>query len=220
MKIIEHVYQVGGSGISAPGDAAIYLITSGDIAALIDAGTGEGHENVVKAIDACRAPGTPVSFLFLTHCHYDHCGGAARLKKHYECDIIAHEMDARFLETGDGRVTAALWYNADLPPLTVDYKISTPQEYFLIGNLELQAIHCPGHSPGSLVYLLETPGHRVLFGQDIHGPLHPDLLSNRDDYIVSLSMLLKLNADILCEGHFGIIRGKDEVHKFIQSYIP
>ena len=69
------------------------------------------------------------------------------------------------------------------------------------------------------MYVLETEGRRVLFGQDIHGPLHPQLLSNRYDYIASLTMLLRLEADILCEGHYGVIRDKKEVRKFIQSFM-
>jgi glyoxylase-like metal-dependent hydrolase (beta-lactamase superfamily II) len=60
---------------------------------------------------------------------------------------------------------------------------------------------------------------RVLFGQDVHGPLDPSFLSNRDDYIRSLNFMLDLNADILCEGHYGIYRGKDRIEKFIRSYL-
>jgi hypothetical protein len=31
--------------------------------------------------------------------------------------------------------------------------------------------------------------------------------------------MLDLDADILCEGHFGIYRGKNEVRKFIGSFL-
>jgi len=60
---------------------------------------------------------------------------------------------------------------------------------------------------------------RILFGQDIHGPLHPDLLSNRSDYLSSLKNSIDLDADILCEGHFGIFRGREEIRRFIESYV-
>lgn len=79
--------------------------------------------------------------------------------------------------------------------------------------------HCPGHSPGSVVYLVELEKKRVLFGQDIHGPLYPSLLSDHEDYIRSLKFPLDLNADILCEGHFGVFKGKKKVEKFIKSYM-
>ena len=67
--------------------------------------------------------------------------------------------------------------------------------------------------------MMESEGLKVLFGQDVHGPLHPSLLSNREDYRRSLQLLLELEADILCEGHFGVYRGKKEVAAFIQKYL-
>jgi glyoxylase-like metal-dependent hydrolase (beta-lactamase superfamily II) len=93
------------------------------------------------------------------------------------------------------------------------------RETFSIGNGSITALHAPGHSPGSMVLLTESRGQRVLFGQDVHGPLHPSLLSNHENYIASLTMLLGLEADILCEGHLGIYRGRDTVRRFIQSFI-
>jgi glyoxylase-like metal-dependent hydrolase (beta-lactamase superfamily II) len=59
----------------------------------------------------------------------------------------------------------------------------------------------------------------VLFGQDIHGPLHPDLKSDRKDYIESLAFMASLDADILCEGHYGVITGRNKVREFIESFI-
>jgi len=47
----------------------------------------------------------------------------------------------------------------------------------------------------------ESDGLKVLFSQDIHGPIHPELLSVSEDYLESLQEIRSLNADILCEGH-------------------
>jgi hypothetical protein len=71
-----------------------------------------------------------------------------------------------------------------------------------------------------MVLVTEVTRKKVLFGQDIHGPLHDDLLSNRRDYITSLKFLISLEADILCEGHFGIFQGRKEVQEFIRSFLP
>jgi len=60
---------------------------------------------------------------------------------------------------------------------------------------------------------------KVLFGQDVHGPLHPSLLSDPTAYQTSLKKLLAFDADILCEGHFGVYRGKETVRKFIRSFL-
>jgi hypothetical protein len=40
-----------------------------------------------------------------------------------------------------------------------------------------------------------------------------------DDYKRSLKSMIELNADILCEGHFGIYQGKNEVSQFIRTYL-
>jgi len=160
-----------------------------------------------------------VKQLFLTHCHYDHTGGAAALRQQTGAVIVAHELDAEYLEAGDSRVTAASWYGAWIEPLRVDVKVAGSEQRFTVGKLEVTFRHAPGHSPGSAVLYLESDGKRVLFGQDVHGPLHDELRSVRADYVKSLEFLLSLEADILCEGHFGVVIGKQKVRDFIESYL-
>ncbi|MBU0992289.1 MAG: hypothetical protein KJ737_07320 [Proteobacteria bacterium] len=55
--------------------------------------------------------------------------------------------------------------------------------------------------PGTVLFVAESDGLKVLFSQDIHGPIHPELLSVSEDYLESLQEIRSLNADILCEGH-------------------
>jgi glyoxylase-like metal-dependent hydrolase (beta-lactamase superfamily II) len=219
VKIVEDLWQVGGEGLTAPGDAAVYLVRFGPQAALIDAGCGPGHQRLVENVFACLPPDTAVTHLLLTHCHFDHSGGAAVLREHYGCRIIAHAKDAVFLEAGDNRVTAAAWYGARMRPLTVDHRITASRETIAVGDGMLTAHHCPGHSPGSLVFTTRRHGRTVLFAQDVHGPLHPSLLSDAAQYRDSLRYLLELEADILCEGHFGVHQGRVAVKNFIRRYL-
>jgi hypothetical protein len=53
----------------------------------------------------------------------------------------------------------------------------------------------------------------------VHGPLDQSLLSDREDYVNSLNLLLSMEADVLCEGHYGVFRGKEEVADFIRSFL-
>ena len=106
-----------------------------------------------------------------------------------------------------------------MTPLPIDHKITGKRATFTIGDGVLTALHCPGHSPGSMVLLTELENQKILFGQDIHGPLHSDLLSDRRQYLESLAFIMNLGADILCEGHFGVYRGKSQVKQFIAGYL-
>ena len=219
MEIMGNLWQVGGAEYTSVEDAAIYLIRFGDKAALIDAGCGGAHDSLVENISDILPPDVEIEYLFLTHCHYDHSGGAAAVRDQFGCRIVAHELDASYLEDGDSTVTAANWYGARMEPLKIDIKIKNIEETFKVGAGRIVAHHCPGHSPGSVVYLAELDSNLVLFGQDVHGPLDAAFLSNRDDYKRSLKFLAGLDADILCEGHFGVYQGKNEVNQFIRTYL-
>ena len=219
MKITSEIYQVGGGDLTAPGDAAIYLIHTDGHAALIDAGCGGSEDRLLKNIKACGVEPEAIEYLLITHCHFDHTGGAKSLKKRLGLKIVAHELDARFLEEGDSEVTAASWYGSGMIPFYVDRKLKASKEEITLGNKTIEAVHVPGHSPGSVVYITESDGQSVLFGQDVHGPLHPSLLSNEKDYQNSLNLMLSLEADILCEGHFGVYSGKKAVAEFITSFL-
>jgi glyoxylase-like metal-dependent hydrolase (beta-lactamase superfamily II) len=217
--ITKEIYQIGGSGFTAPEDAAIYLIHMDGRAAIVDAGCGNATGRLLENIRRCNVPDAVIDYLLITHCHFDHTGGAAALKERLNLKVVAHVRDAAFLENGDQEVTAASWYGRVLEPLPVDIKLSMPQETIRLGNREISAIHVPGHSPGSLVYQVVSEGKKVLFAQDVHGPVHPDLLSDPDAYQNSLKKMLALNADILCEGHYGIFNGKAAVREFIGSFM-
>ena len=219
MKITDEIFQVGGGEFTSPEDAAIYLINFGGNAALVDAGCGRSRERLYRNIRACGVNLEAIEYLLITHCHYDHTGGAKDVKKVTGCKAVAHELDAQFLEAGDDRATAATWYGASLEPLPIEKKLSLPREYIQLGDNKIEAIHTPGHSPGSVVYVAESQGFKVLFGQDVHGPLDASFFSNRGDYLESLKLLLAIEADILCEGHYGIYRGRIEVDNFIKSFL-
>lgn len=219
MKITSEIFQIGGSGYTSYNDAAIYLIRFGDHAAIVDAGCG-GHEaQLEENIRSCGTDPEQIEYLLLTHCHFDHTGGAKAIRDRFECEIVCHELDANFLEYGDNVVTAASWYGSRITAFRPDRKLSGSKERIRLGDRSIEAIHIPGHSPGSVAYLTESEGLRVLFGQDVHGPLDASLLSDKADYMQSLERLISLNADILCEGHYGIFRGKDKVERFIRSFL-
>ena len=217
-RIKNNLWQVGGMGLTDPSDAAIYLVRFGDKAALVDAGTGRDHPQLRKNIAECLEPDVQLEYLLLTHCHFDHTGGAQAVRDEYDCRIVAHELDAIYLESGDNRVTGAAWYGARVEPFAIDVRLQGKESTLAIGSGTVTAIHCPGHSPGSIAYTTEIDGQFILFGQDVHGPIHSELLSDETQYLDSLARLANLEADLLLEGHFGIIETKQEVREFIEYW--
>ena len=219
MKILDNLWQVGGPGLTDPGDAAIYLVRFGTTAALIDAGTGQGHAALLSNIGNCLGPKDQVRYLLLTHCHFDHTGGAEALRNDLGCLVAAHEKNAVYLEAGDSEVTAAAWYGAAMAPLAIDIRLTGENTPLEIGEGRIEAFHWPGHSPGSVVYTARIQGRKILFGQDVHGPIHPALKSDPAAYQLSLQKLLELEADLLLEGHYGVFEGKTAIKDFIRSFM-
>lgn len=219
VRIAENVFQVGGSALTRPEDAAIYLLRFGDEAALIDAGCGQGTSRLLSNIEDVGVSPSSVTTLLLTHCHFDHTGGAKAIRDALGCRVVAHALDAPFIESADSEVTAAEWYGARMVPCPVDVRLMGEEETIVVGDGVVTAIAIPGHSPGSVAFLVENGGKKVLFAQDVHGPLHPSLRSNRTDYLASLKRLLTVDADVLCEGHYGIFHGRARIAEFIHRFL-
>jgi glyoxylase-like metal-dependent hydrolase (beta-lactamase superfamily II) len=217
--ITKDIFQIGGDGFTSAGDAAVYLIYMDGRAAIVDAGCGHATDRLLENIRDCKVPEAAIDYLLITHCHFDHTGGAAELKERLGLKIVAHHLDAGYLERGDQDVTAASWYGARLKPVLVDIKLTQQTQTIRLGQADITAVHVPGHSPGSVVYQVTSEGQRVLFAQDVHGPIHPDLLSDPAAYQSSLKQMQALNADILCEGHYGVYYGQDAVKDFIGSFM-
>lgn len=217
-QIEDGVYLVGSSDISDTRDCMVYLLDLGELV-LIDTGTGPGVSKIISNIRYLGFDPTNLSTIILTHCHIDHVGGAHELKKRYGARIIMHELDADVVERGDTKLTAAYWYGVPFAPLKIDVKLSRKEEFLMFGNHKLACIHTPGHTPGSISAYLDNSGKRILFGQDIHGPFMAEFGSNIDHWQTSMEKLLDLNADVLCEGHFGIFRPNKKVTDYIERYL-
>ncbi|HQL89761.1 MAG TPA: MBL fold metallo-hydrolase [Syntrophales bacterium] len=218
-RIVEGVWLVGGPNISLSEDATVFVIDFSGELVMIDAGAGRSARTLVRNIEAAGLDPAKISTLILTHCHIDHIGAAPYFREAFGCRLAAHELDTRAIEEGDPVMTAANWYETEFPPTPIDIRIRGDHEILNCGGEELHVLHTPGHTPGSLCLYLDREGKRVLFGQDIHGPFLPGFGSDVSRWRKSMEKLLALDADILCEGHFGIFRTKEQVSKYIRNYL-
>jgi glyoxylase-like metal-dependent hydrolase (beta-lactamase superfamily II) len=217
--IAKGVYLIGGPNISRSDDATVFVIDFDDELVMIDAGAGGSSRTLQKNIEALGLDPGKISTLILTHCHIDHIGSAPWFRDQFGCRIVMHDLDADAVEQGDPVMTAANWYETTFPPTSVDRRLKGDHEILHFSGQELHCLHTPGHTPGSMAVYLDRAGKRILFGQDIHGPFMSSFRSNIEDWKKSMNMLIALQADILCEGHFGIFQPGDQVEKYIRSYL-
>lgn len=215
--IVENIFIVGGPDITDGRDGCAYLMNFGELI-LIDTGAGWSVDKIINNIIKLGFDSNNLTKILLTHCHIDHIGGAPEIKKRFGSRLYIHKLDAPPLENGDPILTAAKWYQTSFPPTPVDVKFNLPEEILMIGEQRIVCLHTPGHTPGSICIYLDKNDKRVLFAQDLHGPILPEFGSNLDDWDRSTKKLLDLDADILCEGHFGIYKTKKDVRNYILSY--
>jgi glyoxylase-like metal-dependent hydrolase (beta-lactamase superfamily II) len=217
--IIKGVYLIGGPDVSRSDDATSFIIDFGGELVMIDAGAGGSSRILQKNMEDAGLDPKAISTLILTHNHIDHIGSAPYFRTQFGCMIVMHDLDAGAVEEGDSMRTAASCYGTTFSPTAVDRKLKGDHEILRFGEEELHCLHTPGHTPGSLVIYIDRMGKRVLFGQDIHGPFLDIFRSDIGQWKKSMEKLLALEADILCEGHFGIYQPKENVERYIKRYL-
>ncbi len=218
-EIHSGIYLVGGPNLSHSEDAAVFLVDCDTELVMIDTGAGRSAPRIEQALRNLGYDPEDLSAIILTHCHIDHIGGAPHFVDGFGCSLLAHDLDADAIERGDPEQTAARLYGTTFPPTSVDVRLQGDEEILSFGGHEIRCIHTPGHTPGSMAVLIEREGMRVLFGQDIHGPFMRAFRSDVSAWRKSMEKLLDLEADILCEGHFGIFTSKERVRSFIEGYL-
>jgi hydroxyacylglutathione hydrolase len=126
-------------------------------AAVIDPGG-----DLDRVHDAIKQTGVTVERILLTHGHIDHAGGAAELKEVLGIPIEGPQRADQFLldnlaETGAG-------YGMNARAVTPDRWLEEGDRVS-VGELVFDVLHCPGHSPGSVVFV--NAGERFAIVGDV-----------------------------------------------------
>lgn len=88
-----------------------------------------------------------------THGHWDHIGANKALQQHYGLDIAIHAADAPMLT--DGAKNAARLFRGDGDGGKAGRLLADGDSVGL-GQLRLQVLHTPGHTPGGICLRMDT----------------------------------------------------------------
>jgi len=146
--------------------------------------------NIERAIAKAQVT---VEKIWLTHGHVDHVGCAAELKARFKVPIEGPHRDDLFLLQ---RVieSARSFGMTEAANVTPDRWLRDGDKVE-VGQLTFDVLHCPGHSPGSVVFLnqkerLAIVGDVLFAGSigrtDLPGGSHPRLLKSIRDKLMSL----------------------------------
>lgn len=133
-----------------------WLLSKDGKALVIDPTT----ESVKKILVFLQEHKLQLESILITHSHFDHISGVAKLKKETDAKIYIHKLDSEnLINPGSDRL-----------PLFEKIERATPDIYLEDGDkiffqsIEIQVIHTPGHTLGSICYYLKK--EKILFSGD------------------------------------------------------
>jgi glyoxylase-like metal-dependent hydrolase (beta-lactamase superfamily II) len=117
---------------------------------------GGSIEDILKSI---RENELSIEYIILTHSHGDHIGAVPQLKHITKAKIIAHIDEKELLNDKDKNLTSNL--GCGIVEIDADEYVKDGQNIKL-GNLSLEIIHTPGHTPGGMCIKVDN----VMFSGD------------------------------------------------------
>jgi glyoxylase-like metal-dependent hydrolase (beta-lactamase superfamily II) len=201
VRLSASLWQVAGEGITHPWDANAYLLHA-DEPTLIDCGSTAGYPALRRALDAAGTGPGKIRRVLGTHGHWDHVSGVAGLRQDSDVELCLHAGERAAVESGDPvRTTASLLYGQPAPRLRVDSELYDGQR-LLLGAAAIDVVHTPGHTPGSVCFVVSVDSYRLLVaGDTLWGGFHPDIGSDVSAWHRSLDRLLEMELDYLTFGH-------------------
>ena len=145
-----------------------------------------------------------IKYILLTHGHFDHIAGVARVKKITGAKICIAEEDEICLHDDDENLSY-LAGNVPIEKTSADI-ILNEGDKIVIGDTVLSVMKTPGHSKGSVCYICEA--ERVMFSGDtlfrasVGRTDFPG--GSMEKILSSIKRLYSLDGDYrVCPGHGG-----------------
>jgi glyoxylase-like metal-dependent hydrolase (beta-lactamase superfamily II) len=174
-------------------------------ATLVDSGYG-AHAGQTLALIERAMEGKPLARLVNTHCHSDHMGGNAALRRDFHCEIGIPEGEAPLVDDWDEQ--ALILAIADQRAERFAYDATFRDDDVIdMGELQWQVIAAPGHDPHAVMF--HSPEARVLISGDAlwengFGVVFPQLRGRKTAFAetrATLEAIARLDVDIVIPGH-------------------
>jgi len=233
MEITHHIHSLPAKPSFYTGTLApnVHLVLDGDEAALIDSGLPDEASLQARQEYLQGLPRLRLGHIVITHHHFDHAGGAPRLRQASGAQLLMHRREEGFLrdwraeipqdiDVGiEGDLTQQVQrFRQEAAKATPD-RLLEDGETIQVGSLSLEVIHTPGHTLGSIcLYLREE---KALFsGDTILGlgtvAVSPPPFGDMALYLESLERLKSYAVSLLLPGHGPPVR---EARRKIQELI-
>jgi len=128
-------------------------------AVIVDAScaTDEERQKMLAVIDEYELD---VRHLLLTHAHVDHIFGCRFFEEAFDLRFQAHEAAVPFIERAEEQATA---FGVEVEPPTVPTTFLDEGDTISFGDVTLDILHTPGHSPDSISFV-HRPSDQALTG--------------------------------------------------------
>ncbi|QIZ76014.1 MBL fold metallo-hydrolase [Ferrimonas lipolytica] len=133
-------------------------------AAVIDPGG-----DIERIVSAAETLGVTIEQIWLTHGHIDHVGGADKLAKQLQVNILGpHEADKFWLDALDQQ--SQKFGFPRIEPFT-STRFLIEGDRLNLGEIELEVIHTPGHTPGHVVFFHRSSATAFVGDVLFHGSI-------------------------------------------------
>jgi metallo-beta-lactamase class B len=204
-RVIGNIYFVGSK------DLGIYLVTTPQGHILINAGLEASVPMIQSSIESLGFRFQDVKILLISHAHFDHDAGAARIKQLTGAQYMVMDADVPVVESG-GSTDFFYGNRADMryPPAKVD-RVLHDGDTVKLGDTVLTAHLTPGHTKGCTTWTMTVRGGAksyevVIVGSPnvnpgyklVNNAAYPQIAA---DYETTFRVLRSLHCDVFLGAH-------------------
>jgi len=187
-----------------PGHAAAHIIQDSGHAAVVDVGTNDSVPHLLAALEALGIARATVDYVFLTHVHLDHAGGAGRLIQELpNARAVLHPRGApHMIDPGKliagskavyGEERFRVLYGNLVPIPAERVHVAQDGQRYRLGARELELIHTPGHALHH--YAVIDAAHASIFPGDTFGISYREMDTSRGAFITPATTPTQFDPD-------------------------